>query len=67
MKDISFGNAELLQWDSTRCGTGIVFQNKGTIAYLKQSSYVFRSVITSTGFMNGQHYWEIIADNRTQN
>jgi len=28
---------------------------------------MFRTVIGDTGFMNGVHYWEIIADDMTEN
>ncbi len=63
----SASNSGELRWDSTKCGTGVVFENNKSLAFLKEQSYVFRSVITSFGFTGGIHYWEIIADNRTEN
>lgn len=34
---------------------------------LKEEQYVFRTVIGDTQFDSGLHYWEIIADARTEN
>lgn len=34
--------------------------------YLYEGKYLFRSVISNRGFTDGIHYWEIIADARTQ-
>jgi len=62
--DAPLNNNEL-KWDNIRCGTGISFETNKTLVFLKEQSYVFRSVITSTGFSSGIHYWEIVADNRT--
>ncbi len=58
-------NTNELRWDSTKCGTGIAFENHKTLVFLKEQSYVFRSVVTSAGFTSGVHYWEIVADNKT--
>ncbi len=65
--DSSSSNTNELRWDSTKCGTGIAFENNKTLVFLKEQSYVFRSVVTSTGFTSGVHYWEILADNKTEN
>lgn len=35
--------------------------------YLKEEQYIFRSVLANTSFNSGCHYWEIIADARTEN
>jgi hypothetical protein len=63
----SSSNNNEIKWDSTKCGTGVVFENNKTLAFLKEQSYVFRSVTTINGFMGGVHYWEIVADNKTEN
>lgn len=34
---------------------------------MKEELYVFRTVISDRGFESGIHYWEIIADSRTEN
>lgn len=39
----------------------------GTICFLKQQSYLFRSSLSKDGLYSGIHYWQIIADNRTEN
>ena len=61
----STSNFNELRWDSTKCGTGISFENNKALVFLKEQAYVFRSVVTSSGFTSGIHYWEIIAENRT--
>lgn len=35
--------------------------------FLRESAYMFRTVIAKEPFMSGVHYWEIEADNRTEN
>jgi E3 ubiquitin-protein ligase NRDP1 len=56
-----------LKWDAKFCGTNIALGENGTHAYLKESAYIFRSVLAEQGFTGGQHYWEIHADPRTEN
>jgi E3 ubiquitin-protein ligase NRDP1 len=56
-----------LKWDRTKCGTGISFENNMSLVFLKEQAYVFRSVTTTFGFTSGVHYWEIVADSRTEN
>ena len=34
--------------------------------FLFESTYLFRTAISSRPFMDGIHYWEIIADARTE-
>lgn len=63
----SNSNNNDLKWDNIHYGTGVAFESNKTLVFLKEQSYVFRSVVTSTGFTSGIHYWEIIADNRTEN
>eukprot|EP01016_Furgasonia_blochmanni_P019859 TRINITY_DN2212_c0_g1_i2.p1 TRINITY_DN2212_c0_g1~~TRINITY_DN2212_c0_g1_i2.p1 ORF type:complete len:426 (+),score=62.76 TRINITY_DN2212_c0_g1_i2:154-1431(+) len=55
------------RWDAANIGTGIeVSANKQHI-FLKESAYMFRTAISDTGMMSGQHYWEIVADANTEN
>ena len=35
--------------------------------FLSEDNYLFRSTIASTAFESGTHYWEIVADARTEN
>ena len=63
----SSSNSNELRWDSTKCGTGISFENNKALVFLKEQAYVFRSVTTTFGFTSGVHYWEIVADSRTEN
>lgn len=35
--------------------------------FLKEDKYVFRSVIADTCYTQGIHYWEIVADARSEN
>ena len=34
--------------------------------YLKEDDYVFRTVYGNIGFQEGIHYWEIVADSRSE-
>lgn len=34
---------------------------------MREQAYVFRTIIGNEGFSSGTHYWEIIADSRTEN
>ena len=34
--------------------------------YLKEDDYVFRTVYGSVSFSEGIHYWEIVADSRSE-
>lgn len=55
------------KWDTTRQGQGIEVSSDKKAVFLKENAYMFRSIIGDTGFTGGVHYWEIIADNRTEN
>jgi len=55
------------KWDSKFAGTNIVFSENNSKVYLKEASYIFKSVIGDQPFQSGVHYWEIIADSRTEN
>ena len=56
-----------LCWDNAKCGSGISFSDNDTHVFLKEQSYVFRTVIANNGFDSGVNYWEIIADPKTEN
>ncbi|CAD8184549.1 unnamed protein product [Paramecium octaurelia] len=55
------------RWDKNKCGTGIQLSNGDTSVFLKESSYIFRTVLGDQGFETGVHYWEIEADSKTEN
>lgn len=55
------------RWSTAMKGTGIELTNNNLDVWLKESAYMFRSILGDTGFTNGCHYWEIIADDRTEN
>lgn len=58
-------NKASLCWDMNKCGTGVAFTDNNTHVFLKEQSYVFRTVIGNIGFDSGVNYWEIIADTKT--
>jgi hypothetical protein len=35
--------------------------------FLSEDNYLFRSSIANTSFNSGTHYWEVVADARTEN
>jgi E3 ubiquitin-protein ligase NRDP1 len=55
------------KWDTTKIGHGIEVSADKKTVYLKENAYMFRSAISDTPMMGGIHYWEIIADPRTEN
>jgi hypothetical protein len=56
-----------LTWDSSRIGGSIQLSEGNTHCFLKEQSYLFRTAVANQGFMSGVHYWEIMADSRTEN
>ena len=57
----------MLQWNQKQCGMNLNFNTDCTTVFLKEEPYIFRSSISTQGFHGGKHYWEIHADNRTEN
>lgn len=55
------------KWDNNKKGQGIQIYNNGESLLLNESCYAFRTVLSNVGFTSGVHYWEIIADKRTEN
>lgn len=56
-----------LTWDPLKLGTGIVPEEGYSKIFLKEQAYVFRSAVANIGFTEGINYWEIIADQKTEN
>ena len=54
------------RWDNERKGQGIQVYNNGESLFLNETCYAFRSIVASEPFMEGVHYFEIIADKRTE-
>jgi E3 ubiquitin-protein ligase NRDP1 len=55
------------KWDSKHCGNNIALTENSCNAWLKENSYIFKTVLGDQAFYNGVHYWEIHADPRTEN
>ncbi len=55
------------KWDNNRKGQGIQVFNNGEGLLLNETCYAFRTIVGNTPFESGVHYWEIIADRRTEN
>jgi E3 ubiquitin-protein ligase NRDP1 len=55
------------KWDAKHCGTNIALTDNGCTAWLKENSYIFKTVLGDQAFYEGVHYWEIQADPRTEN
>ena len=64
--DYSPGITEF-KWDNENKGQGIQIYNNGESLFLNETCYAFRSIVSNKPFMNGVHYFEIIADRRTEN
>jgi E3 ubiquitin-protein ligase NRDP1 len=53
-------------WNSDNSSKDITFSTDFRHAFLFESNYYFRTIIANRPFMSGIHYWEIIADARTE-
>ena len=53
-------------WDPDNSSKEISFSSDYRHAFLLETNYLFRTMISNRPFMDGQHYWEIIADARTE-
>ena len=53
-------------WDPDNSSKEIAFSSDYRHAFLYETNYLFRTMISNRPFMDGQHYWEIIADARTE-
>jgi len=55
------------KWDNVKKGQGIQLYNSGDSLLLNETCYAFRSIVSNQPLVNGVHYWEIVADRRTEN
>jgi len=55
------------RWDVNKAGSGIQVSDQGKAVFLKESQYLFRTIIGNKPVYSGIAYWEIWADNRTDN
>ena len=53
-------------WDPDNSSKEISFSSDYRHAFLADNNYLFRTIISNRPFMDGHHYWEIIADARTE-
>ena len=53
-------------WDPEASSKEILFTNDYRHAFLYETNYYFRTITSNRPFFNGVHYWEIIADARTE-
>jgi len=67
IKPIGSSGSSVFKWDGARKGSGIEISSDGKSVFLKENAYMFRSIISDTPMNDGVHYWEIVADNRTEN
>ncbi|CAD8170313.1 unnamed protein product [Paramecium octaurelia] len=57
----------VFKWDRQRMGAGITSSDGDTKIFLKEQAYMFRTAIATHGFEKGIGYWEIEADEKTEN
>lgn len=55
------------KWDVTKKWQGIQVFNSWESLLLNESCYAFRTIVSTVSFSSWVHYWEIIADKRTEN
>jgi len=54
------------EWDTTIIPKEVKISNDHRRIYLKEDDYVFRTVYGNQPFKEGIHFWEIIADARSE-
>lgn len=61
-------NSEFIEftWDPEVSAKEVQFSADCRHIFLCESNYYFRTVVASRPFTEGVHYWEIIADSRTE-
>ena len=64
-EQVYFGDSEFT-WDPEASSKEIVFGLDNRHAFLYETNYYFRTIISNNPFYFGVHYWEIIADARTE-
>ena len=55
------------RWDPGCSSEAVELTAENRTTFLCEDTYLFRTVISDTGFEGGIHYWELIADSRTEN
>jgi len=53
-------------WDPEASSKEISFSSDCRHAFLYETNYYFRTITSNRPFFSGVHYWEIIADARTE-
>ena len=53
-------------WDSEMSSKEINFSPDFRHAFLYETNYYFRTIVSNRPFFGGVHYWEIVADARTE-
>ena len=53
-------------WDPENSSRDVQFSADFRHLFLCESNYYFRTVIGNRPFSDGVHYWEIVADSRTE-
>lgn len=59
-------NLQEFSWDPENSSKEIQFSADCRHLFLCESNYFFRTVVSTNPFMSGVHYWEIVADARTE-
>ena len=58
---------ESFAWDPNYASDVIQIGSQNRSVFLKEEAYLFRTVIANKSFNEGIHYWEIVADARSEN
>ena len=67
LKKMQTNTKTKFRWDRNYTSDMIEVTSDNRCLFLKEDTYQFRSVIAQTGFEKGMHYWELVADARTDN
>ncbi len=67
VKSLTFKAITMFRWDEAWATEAIEISACGRTIFLKEDTYLFRSIVADRCFTAGLHYWEIVPDARTEN
>jgi hypothetical protein len=67
IKQMQIKSITKFAWDQNYSSELIELTADNRSTFLSEDTYLFRSVLSDTGFDSGLHYWELIPDSRSEN
>ncbi|CAD8116560.1 unnamed protein product [Paramecium sonneborni] len=67
IQSVNLNPNQSIKWDKNRMGSGMELTDGDQKVFLREQAYMFRTIVANFGFESGIVYWEIEADDRTEN